>query len=100
MALTPVNKNLCNRYRLTCTCPTKSNHLLTLWCSPKTDNRLGAVEVTIPPHTQGPQPHWHEMHDETFLITKGTVRFKNPGNDNYQEYDAKVPNPNLLRPFQ
>ena len=23
----------------------------------------------------GPPAHWHEMHDETFLITAGTIRF-------------------------
>ncbi|KAK5227232.1 hypothetical protein LTR72_003222 [Exophiala xenobiotica] len=22
-----------------------------------------------------PPPHWHEMHDETFLVTQGTLRF-------------------------
>jgi len=36
------------------------------------------MELIIPPHTPGPQPHWHEMHDETFLVTKGTVRFLAP----------------------
>ncbi|KAK6431619.1 hypothetical protein LTR95_012223 [Oleoguttula sp. CCFEE 5521] len=41
----------------------------------KTDNRIGAVELTIPANTKGPPPHWHEMHDETFLVTQGTVRF-------------------------
>ncbi|KAI9702238.1 MAG: hypothetical protein M1820_006170 [Bogoriella megaspora] len=40
--------------------------------------RLGTVESIIPPHTPGPTAHWHEMHDETFLITKGTVRFHIP----------------------
>ncbi|KAF6220754.1 hypothetical protein HO133_003188 [Letharia lupina] len=43
-----------------------------------TDNRLGAVELIIPPRTSGPPLHWHEMHDETFLVTKGTVRFHYP----------------------
>ncbi|KAI9817416.1 MAG: hypothetical protein M1827_001025 [Pycnora praestabilis] len=40
-----------------------------------TDNRIGTVEITLPPHTAGPPQHWHQMHDETFLITKGVVRF-------------------------
>lgn len=40
-----------------------------------TDNRLGMIELTLAPHASGPVPHWHEMHDETFLVTKGTVRF-------------------------
>jgi oxalate decarboxylase/phosphoglucose isomerase-like protein (cupin superfamily) len=26
----------------------------------------------------GPPAHWHEMHDETFLVTAGTVRFHAP----------------------
>ncbi|KAJ9499273.1 hypothetical protein H2202_005430 [Exophiala xenobiotica] len=41
----------------------------------RTDNRLGSAEFTVPPHTSGPPPHWHEMHDETFLVTQGTLRF-------------------------
>jgi mannose-6-phosphate isomerase-like protein (cupin superfamily) len=40
-----------------------------------TNNRLGAISLTIPPHTSGPPQHWHRMHDETFLVTKGAVRF-------------------------
>ncbi|KAI0972864.1 RmlC-like cupin domain-containing protein [Xylaria arbuscula] len=44
----------------------------------RTDNRIGAAEFTLPPNTSGPPGHWHEMHDETFLVTKGTVRFHLP----------------------
>ncbi len=51
-----------------------------------TDNRLGAVSLTIPAHTSGPSQHWHRMHDETFLVTKGMVRFTT-GSKNV---DAKV----------
>jgi oxalate decarboxylase/phosphoglucose isomerase-like protein (cupin superfamily) len=40
--------------------------------------RLSTVELIIPPNTRGPPPHWHEMHDETFLVTKGMVRFHVP----------------------
>ena len=40
-----------------------------------TDNRLGAVVLTIAPGTKGPPQHWHRMHDETFLILKGRFRF-------------------------
>ncbi|KAK3938165.1 RmlC-like cupin domain-containing protein [Diplogelasinospora grovesii] len=40
-----------------------------------TDNRIGSAEFIIPPGTKGPPAHWHEMHDETFLITAGTIRF-------------------------
>ncbi|SLM38942.1 RmlC-like jelly roll fold, partial [Lasallia pustulata] len=32
--------------------------------------RISAVLIHLPPKTQGPPPHWHEMHDETFLVTK------------------------------
>ncbi|RDL37441.1 Uncharacterized protein BP5553_04874 [Venustampulla echinocandica] len=41
----------------------------------KTDNRFGSILLTIPPKTDGPPLHWHRMHDETFFITKGRVRF-------------------------
>jgi len=44
----------------------------------RTDNRISSMELIIPPRTPGPPPHWHEMHDETFLVTKGTVRFHVP----------------------
>lgn len=40
-----------------------------------TDNRIGAVEITMPPHTEQTPLHFHNMHDETFLVTKGCVRF-------------------------
>lgn len=39
------------------------------------DNRIGAVELTVPANTKGPPAHWHEMHDETFLVTQGMIRF-------------------------
>ena len=44
-----------------------------------TDNRLGMIELTLKPRASGPVAHWHEMHDETFLVTKGTVRFHGAG---------------------
>ena len=40
-----------------------------------TDNRLGAVEITVPPGVAGPPPHFHQMHDETFLVMSGVMRF-------------------------
>jgi len=57
-----------------------------------TDNRISSVELTIPPRTPGPPPHWHEMHDETFLVTKGTVRFHVPSAPGLEAkiIDAKV----------
>lgn len=45
-----------------------------------TDNRLSTALFTLPPRTTGPPAHWHEMHDETFLITRGTIRFHKPDN--------------------
>jgi quercetin dioxygenase-like cupin family protein len=42
------------------------------------DNRIGSAEFTLPPNTAGPPAHWHEMHDETFLVTQGMVRFHAP----------------------
>ncbi|KAK4974864.1 hypothetical protein LTR66_010992 [Elasticomyces elasticus] len=43
----------------------------------RTDNRIGAAEFLLPPKTPGPPPHWHEMHDETFLVTQGRLKFHN-----------------------
>ncbi|TKA64521.1 hypothetical protein B0A49_08206 [Cryomyces minteri] len=51
------------------------------------DNRIGAAEVAIPPRTLGPPLPWHEMHDETFLVTAGTVRVHRHGSD---DLDAKT----------
>jgi mannose-6-phosphate isomerase-like protein (cupin superfamily) len=39
------------------------------------------AELIMPPGTPGPPPHWHEMHDETFYIIQGTVRFHVPDAD-------------------
>lgn len=41
--------------------------------------RLAAIESLLPPRTVGPVFHFHEMHDEGFLIKTGTVRFHSPG---------------------
>ncbi|KAF2231951.1 RmlC-like cupin [Viridothelium virens] len=59
----------------------------------RTDNRLGSVELIVPPHTAGPPAHWHEMHDETFLVTQGTIRFHvpvTPSNPTEKIIDAKA----------
>jgi mannose-6-phosphate isomerase-like protein (cupin superfamily) len=40
-----------------------------------TDHRLGVVEVTIPPHVDGPPQHVHRQHDETFYVVSGNPRF-------------------------
>ena len=44
-----------------------------------TQDRLSVVESWILPKSHGPIFHFHEMHDETFYVTKGKVRFHSPG---------------------
>ncbi|OOF92047.1 hypothetical protein ASPCADRAFT_55781 [Aspergillus carbonarius ITEM 5010] len=44
-----------------------------------TQYRLAAIESLLPPRSEGPVFHFHEMHDEGFYVTKGTVRFHSPG---------------------
>ena len=33
-----------------------------------TDHRLAVAVLTVPPGTDGPPPHWHQQHDETFYV--------------------------------
>jgi mannose-6-phosphate isomerase-like protein (cupin superfamily) len=40
-----------------------------------THHRLGMVEVTIPPHVDGPLQHIHHKHEETFYVVSGTPTF-------------------------
>ena len=40
-----------------------------------TDNRIGAVASVMPAGVSGPPQHRHLMHDETFLVTSGSLRF-------------------------
>lgn len=40
-----------------------------------TDNRVSIVKIYVPPRLPGPVQHWHQMHDETFLVIKGTATF-------------------------
>jgi len=40
-----------------------------------TQHRLGLGEITIAPHTDGPQQHRHAQHDEGFYVISGTARF-------------------------
>jgi mannose-6-phosphate isomerase-like protein (cupin superfamily) len=40
-----------------------------------TQHRLGVVEVTIPPHADGPPQHIHHEHEETFYVVSGTPTF-------------------------
>ncbi len=41
----------------------------------RTDNRIGALASMLPAGVSGPPQHRHLMHDETFLVTSGTLRF-------------------------
>ena len=41
----------------------------------RSDNRIGAVASILPGGVSGPPQHRHLMHDETFLVTSGTLRF-------------------------
>lgn len=40
-----------------------------------TQHRLGVVELTIPPHVDGPPQHIHHKHEETFYVVAGTSTF-------------------------
>jgi mannose-6-phosphate isomerase-like protein (cupin superfamily) len=40
-----------------------------------TQHRLGVIEVTIPPHVDGPPQHIHHGHEETFYVVSGTPTF-------------------------
>ncbi|RSM00675.1 hypothetical protein CEP52_008973 [Fusarium oligoseptatum] len=44
-----------------------------------TQHRLAVIESLLPPKSDGPVFHFHEMHDEGFYVKKGTVRFHSPG---------------------
>jgi mannose-6-phosphate isomerase-like protein (cupin superfamily) len=41
----------------------------------RTDNRIGVIASLLPVGVSGPRQHRHLMHDETFLITSGILRF-------------------------
>lgn len=40
-----------------------------------TGHRLGLIEATVPPGPGAPPQHRHRDHDETFIVTKGKLRF-------------------------
>lgn len=46
------------------------------------EDRIGCAEFTLPPRADGPPAHWHEMHDECFMVTQGKMRF--------HSYDGKI----------
>ena len=41
----------------------------------RTQHWLGVVEVTTPPHVDGPPQHIHHGHEETFYVVSGTPTF-------------------------
>ena len=41
----------------------------------RTDNRIGVIASMMPAGIAGPPEHRHLMHDETFLITNGSLQF-------------------------
>ncbi len=41
----------------------------------RSDNRIGSALSVLPPSVSGPPLHRHLMHDETFLVTAGVLRF-------------------------
>lgn len=38
----------------------------------RTENRVAAVVMMIPPGAKGPPMHWARMHDELFFVTQGS----------------------------
>ena len=38
-----------------------------------TDESYGMIEVTSPPHVQGPPPHFHKSENEFFFIIQGML---------------------------
>lgn len=40
-----------------------------------TAHRLAVAVLTVPPRTEGPPPHWHQKHDDTFYVIAGAARF-------------------------
>src|SRR5277367_87108 len=40
-----------------------------------TAHRIAVAILTVPARTDGPPPHWHQQHDETFYVIAGTARF-------------------------
>ncbi|ESZ93997.1 hypothetical protein SBOR_5618 [Sclerotinia borealis F-4128] len=56
----------------------------------RTDNRISTVEGIVPAHMKGPPAHWHEMHDETFLVTKGVLTFWVPANPSTHEPAIRI----------
>jgi len=40
-----------------------------------TAHRLAVAVLTVPPRTEGPPPHRHQKHDETFYVIAGAARF-------------------------
>ncbi|MCS0604147.1 cupin domain-containing protein [Streptomyces sp. LP11] len=50
-------------------------HLRVLEDGSTTGHRLGIIEITLDPHSEGPPQHRHAQHDEGFYVVSGTVHF-------------------------
>jgi mannose-6-phosphate isomerase-like protein (cupin superfamily) len=46
-----------------------------------TQHRLGLIEAVVPPGPGGPPQHIHREHDETFIVTRGKLRFSTGADD-------------------
>lgn len=44
-----------------------------------TDNRIGAVYVTVPPKTPGPLQHWHQVRESYSMLSKTGVMLTSHG---------------------
>ncbi len=51
-----------------------------------TDNRIGTIVSTLSPYAKPLAQHLHRMHDETFFVIQGTIRFA----VNEEEHDVQV----------
>ena len=56
-------------------CESYSYEWSCIWPRYRSSGRLGLREITIAPHTDGPQQHRHGQHDEGFYVVSGTARF-------------------------
>jgi len=65
-----------------------------------TDESYGMIEVTSPPHVQGPPPHFHKSENEFFFIIQGMLDVM--ANGEWQKYSAGsfvVLSPNATHTF-
>lgn len=44
--------------------------------SDETRGAWSLLELTVPPHFNGPPPHWHKVTQEAFYVLEGTLTFQ------------------------